>query len=67
MNVYTHAYTNFSGTLQPLMGAEQSALGAPPIPSRCPSAAVIDITENMRAKIYTLCCKMGKREGRGVE
>ena len=66
--MFTHVHTNSLGTLQPLMGVEQSACGVPPISSCCPSAAVIDITENMRAKIYTLCCKMGKREGgsRGV-
>ena len=44
----------------PLVGAEQEACGVPPIPSHRPSAAVIDITENMRAKIYILCCKMGE-------
>lgn len=47
-----------AGTFQPLMGAEQSACGVPPIPSHCPSAAVLDVSENMRAKIYALCCKM---------
>lgn len=44
----------------PLVGQEQEACGVPPIPSHQPSAAVIDITENMRAKIYILCCKMGE-------
>ena len=49
-----------AGTFQPLMGAEQSACGVPPMPSHCPSAAVLDVSENMRAKIYALCCKMSE-------
>lgn len=53
------SYASPAGPFQPLMGVEQSASGVPPIPSRFPSAAVIDVTENMRAKIYILCCKMG--------
>lgn len=48
-----------AGTQQPLVGADQSACGVPPIPSHCPSASIIDVTENMRAKIYALCCKLG--------
>ena len=41
------------------MGKEQNDCGMPPIATHCPSAAITDVTENMRAKIYTLCCKMG--------
>ena len=48
------------GSVQPLIGAQQSASGVPPIPTYCPSAAITDINENMRAKIYTLCLKMGR-------
>lgn len=48
-----------AGTQQPLVGAEQNACGVPPIPSHCPSASIIDVTENMRAKVYALCCKLG--------
>lgn len=50
------------GTEQPLMGAEQNSCGVPPIPTHCPSAAIIDVSENMRAKIYALCCKMGRNQ-----
>ncbi len=49
----------YIGTVQPLVGSEQNARGIPPIPTNCPSAAITDVTENMRAKIYALCCKMG--------
>ena len=51
--------STLAGTQQPLVGAEQNACGVPPIPSHCPSASIIDITENMRAKVYALCCKLG--------
>lgn len=50
----------YTGSLQPLMGSQQNASGVPPIPTNCPSAAITDVTENLRAKIYALCCKMGK-------
>ena len=49
-----------AGSLQPLTGAQQNASGVPPIPTHCPSAAITDVSENMRAKIYALCCKMGE-------
>ena len=52
--------THCTGTSNPLVGQEQEKCGVPPIPSHQPSAAVIDITENMRGKIYILCCKMGE-------
>ncbi len=42
------------------MGVEQSTCGVAPLPTLTPSPAVTDITENMRAKIYALCCKMGE-------
>ncbi len=51
-----------AGSLQPLTGAQQNASGVPPIPTNCPSAAITDVTENMRAKVYTLCLKMGMQK-----
>ena len=59
MEVPRGVMNTLAGTQQPLVGAEQNACGVPPIPSHCPSAAIIDVTENMRAKIYALCCKLG--------
>lgn len=49
-----------AGTTLPLVGASQSAQGMPPLPSSMPSAAIIDIAENIRAKIYALCTKIGE-------
>ena len=47
------------GTTLPLVGASQGAQGMPPLPPNVPSAAVNDIAENIRAKIYALCTKIG--------
>lgn len=59
MEVPRGSMNSLAATQQPLVGAEQNACGVPPIPSHCPSAAIIDVTENMRAKVYALCCKLG--------
>lgn len=55
--VYTCALD--TGTTLPLVGAEQNRQGMPPLPSNQPSPAIMDVTENMRAKIYALCTKLG--------
>ena len=44
----------------PLVGAEQNAVGMPPLPTRQPSGAINDIGKNNRAKLYALCTKIGK-------
>ena len=60
MSAYVHVCVRMAtGSLQPLTGAQQNASGVPPIPTHCPSAAITDVSENMRAKIYALCYKMG--------
>lgn len=59
MEVPRGVMDTLAGTQQPLVGAEQNVCGVPPIPSHCPSASIIDVTENMRAKIYALCYKLG--------
>ena len=48
-----------TGTTLPLVGAEQSRQGMSPLPTNQPSPAILDVTENMRAKIYALCTKLG--------
>ena len=39
------------------------------LPANCPSQAIVDVSENMRAKIYSLFCKIGFTDlpGLGVE
>lgn len=59
MGVPRGRVNTLAGSFQPLVGVEQNASGMPPLPSHCPSAAVTDITDNTRAKIFALCSKMG--------
>ena len=42
------------------MGSFQEEAGIKPLPANQPSHAITDISENMRAKIYALFCKIGK-------
>ncbi len=44
---------------KPLMGTLQEQQGVIPLPASCPSQAIVDVSENMRAKIYALFCKIG--------
>lgn len=32
-----------------------------PLPANCPSVAVMDVAENIRAKIYAVLGKLGKK------
>lgn len=41
------------------MGTMQEECGIIPLPANCPSQAIVDVSENMRAKIYALFCKIG--------
>lgn len=44
---------------QPLMGRLQAQLGTVAMPASFVSQAIADVGENMRAKVYSLFCKMG--------
>ncbi|CAH1788088.1 unnamed protein product [Owenia fusiformis] len=46
-------------TTKPLVGALQKDQGVIPLPANCPSQAIVDVSENMRAKIYAIFCKIG--------
>ncbi|XP_074659217.1 cilia- and flagella-associated protein 69-like isoform X1 [Tubulanus polymorphus] len=43
----------------PLVGALQAEMGIIPLPSTCPSHSIVDVSENLRAKIYSLFTKLG--------
>jgi hypothetical protein len=43
------------------MGKLQEGQGVIPLPANCMSQAIVDVSENMRAKIYSLYCKIGKQ------
>lgn len=51
---------------KPLMGSVQGERGTIPAPAFYPSPAIVDISENVRAKIYALFCKMGFGELAGL-
>jgi len=42
------------------MGSLQERKGFIPLPASCLSQAIVDVSENMRAKIYSIFCKIGK-------
>jgi len=44
---------------RPLMGELQGSQGTIILPATCPSQAIVDVSENMRAKLYALFCKIG--------
>ncbi|XP_058948319.1 cilia- and flagella-associated protein 69 [Pocillopora verrucosa] len=44
---------------KPLMGTVQERQGVIPLPADRPSQAIVDVSENMRAKIYSMFCKLG--------
>lgn len=41
------------------MGQLQEERGTVSLPSQFPSQAIVDVSENMRAKIYSFFCKIG--------
>uniref|UniRef100_A0A8D2J688 Cilia and flagella associated protein 69 n=1 Tax=Varanus komodoensis TaxID=61221 RepID=A0A8D2J688_VARKO len=46
-------------TKKPLVGQFQKTQEVIPVPASCPTIAVMDVAENMRAKIYCIICKLG--------
>ncbi|XP_048367694.1 cilia- and flagella-associated protein 69 isoform X2 [Sphaerodactylus townsendi] len=44
---------------RPLVGHFQAHQSVTPMPARCPTVAIMDVAENMRAKIYCVICKLG--------
>lgn len=45
---------------KPLVGSFQEQQGVIPMSANCPSIAIMEVSENMRAKIYSVLCKLGK-------
>lgn len=45
---------------RPIAGSFQKEQEVIPMPSSCPSFAIVEISENIRAKLYSLLCKLGK-------
>nr|KAG5707622.1 hypothetical protein BaRGS_031004 [Batillaria attramentaria] len=53
------AHGAISDVTKPLMGHIQEERGTVSLPAKCPSQAIVDVSENMRAKIYSIFCKIG--------
>lgn len=51
-----------ANALKPLMGTFQALQGDIPLPASCPSQAIVDVSENMRAKLYAIFGKIGMHE-----
>ena len=45
---------------EPLITSLQTEQGVIPLAASCLSPAIVDVSENMRAKIFSLFCKMGR-------
>lgn len=52
--------SHFSDAQKPLMGNFQENQGIISLPAQCPSQSIVDVSENMRAKLYALFCKIGE-------
>jgi len=44
---------------KPLAGQIQDEQATVSLPASCPSPAVVDVSENIRSKVYAIFCKMG--------
>ena len=50
---------HFSDIVKPLVGVHQANTETTPLPAAQPSLAIVEVSENMRAKLYALFCKIG--------
>ncbi|XP_066484602.1 cilia- and flagella-associated protein 69 [Tiliqua scincoides] len=59
MGVKHDKFGRIVDTKKPLAGQFQKQQQVIPMPATCPTIAVMEVAENMRAKIYCLICKLG--------
>ncbi|KAF6022274.1 CFAP69 [Bugula neritina] len=57
---------SLANTEKPLMGELQESQELQSMPASSPSQAIVDVVENMRAKIHALFCKIGYTELSGM-
>lgn len=62
MNMKTNIFACIADLQRPLMGTVQERQGVIPLPADRPSQAIVDVSENMRAKIYSMFCKLGRQQ-----
>lgn len=56
----TLVFARVADLKRPLMGTVQERQGVIPLPAGRPSQAIVDVSENMRAKLYSMFCKLGE-------
>eukprot|EP00076_Gallus_gallus_P009129 XP_004939333.1 cilia- and flagella-associated protein 69 isoform X2 [Gallus gallus] len=59
LGVQRDQYGRIADVKRPIAGSFQKEQEIIPMPSSCPSFAIIEISENIRAKLYSLLCKLG--------
>ncbi|XP_023776336.1 cilia- and flagella-associated protein 69 [Cyanistes caeruleus] len=59
LGVKRDQYGKIIDTKRPLATSFQKQQKVIPVPASCPSFAIMEISENIRAKIYSLFCKLG--------
>ncbi|POI31822.1 hypothetical protein CIB84_004427, partial [Bambusicola thoracicus] len=59
LGVQRDRYGRIADVKTPIAGSFQKEQEIIPMPSSCPSFAIVEISENIRAKLYSLLCKLG--------
>uniref|UniRef100_A0A8C2Y7T9 Cilia and flagella associated protein 69 n=1 Tax=Coturnix japonica TaxID=93934 RepID=A0A8C2Y7T9_COTJA len=59
LGVQRDRYGRIADVKSPIAGSFQKEQEVVPVPSGCPSFAIVEISENIRAKLYSLLCKLG--------
>uniref|UniRef100_A0A8C3L6F5 Cilia and flagella associated protein 69 n=1 Tax=Chrysolophus pictus TaxID=9089 RepID=A0A8C3L6F5_CHRPC len=59
LGVQRDRYGRIADVKRPIAGSFQKEQEIIPMPSSCPSFAIVEISENIRAKLYSLLCKLG--------
>ncbi|MBH0219693.1 hypothetical protein GH793_16055, partial [Listeria monocytogenes] len=66
LGVKRNQYGEIADMKKPLETKYQKQEPLKSIPAKSPSAAVMDVTENLRAKIYAIFCKLGFENLQGL-
>ncbi|NXU03505.1 CFA69 protein, partial [Buphagus erythrorhynchus] len=59
LGVRRDQYGRIVDTKRPIVTSFQKLQKVIPVPASCPSFAIMEVSESMRAKIYSLFCKLG--------
>ncbi|KAI1242699.1 Cilia- and flagella-associated protein 69, partial [Lamprotornis superbus] len=59
LGVRRDQYGRIVDTKRPIVTSFQKLQKAIPVPASCPSFAIMEVSESIRAKIYSLFCKLG--------